>query len=198
MKRKIPLREAERVAGYWIERLAPHCKRINIAGSIRRKCETVGDIEIVAVPKLLPFETFAEDIRTARIVACKGFRNFSKAKYLQFIDKWYNVQIDLFLATPETWGVIFAIRTGSAEFSHGLMNQANRFGLTSYKGRLTQQSNVIRDKSGKPKAMGLSAPLETPEETDVFRALKIQYVEPPMRHGFSDIHVLSKVEGKPL
>lgn len=35
--------------------LAPHCERIEIAGSIRRKKPDVKDIEIVAIPK--PFDT---------------------------------------------------------------------------------------------------------------------------------------------
>ena len=37
-----------------VEQLRPNCKRVEIAGSIRRTNQTVGDIEIVAIPKIIP------------------------------------------------------------------------------------------------------------------------------------------------
>ena len=44
--------------------LAPHCERIEIAGSLRRKKEFVGDIEIVAIPKDYEIGLFESGIAT--------------------------------------------------------------------------------------------------------------------------------------
>src|SRR5690348_11104894 len=49
---RIPLRQAEQSAERLIERIRDCCERIEVAGSIRRRLPTVGDIELVAVPKI--------------------------------------------------------------------------------------------------------------------------------------------------
>lgn len=51
-KRRLPLAEASALAGKLVELLRSGCERIEIAGSVRRGSPTVGDLEIVAVPKL--------------------------------------------------------------------------------------------------------------------------------------------------
>ncbi|MEW6287659.1 MAG: hypothetical protein AB1509_15670 [Chloroflexota bacterium] len=51
MKTKLPLPEAQKIAARVIDALAPHCQRIEVAGSIRRQSPQVGDIEIVCQPK---------------------------------------------------------------------------------------------------------------------------------------------------
>ena len=51
MKTRIPLNEAHAIAAEIITVLAPHCRRIEIAGSIRRQRPEVGDIEIVGIPE---------------------------------------------------------------------------------------------------------------------------------------------------
>lgn len=76
------------------------------------------------------------------------------------------VKLDLFLTTPEKWGVILTIRTGSREFSHELANWArNTRGTPIDEGRV----------------LNFGRPLETPEERDVFEALGLRWVEPEDR-----------------
>jgi len=50
MKAKFSLYDASFLAVKFSEAITPACKRVQIAGSIRRKCAEVGDIEIVAEP----------------------------------------------------------------------------------------------------------------------------------------------------
>lgn len=52
MKTKIPLATAKEVAGQLVEQLTDACKRIEVAGSIRRCRLEIGDIEIVAIPTM--------------------------------------------------------------------------------------------------------------------------------------------------
>lgn len=53
-RQTIPLGTAEHAARTIIGHLAPHCHRIEVAGSIRRRCRTVGDIELLAIPLTRP------------------------------------------------------------------------------------------------------------------------------------------------
>lgn len=217
MKGRIPLAEAQRVAWDWTRTLAPDCARIEVAGSIRRKRETIGDVEIVAIPtpgepeqvallpgltgtekqKLPPLFERIHDLSNSRngsapIVVTKGAPGLlnGRARYLQIHDKNEDLYVDLFLASPDTWGVIFAIRTGSADFSHGLMIRANQRGMTSCKGRLVLKGEVFHDDKGATKVVSLPELLKTPEERDVFEALRIEWVEPPLRRGTDDIKAL--------
>lgn len=52
---RVPYADALTIAELVVAQLAPHCERIQIAGSIRRKSRTVKDVEIVCIPK--PYET---------------------------------------------------------------------------------------------------------------------------------------------
>jgi DNA polymerase/3'-5' exonuclease PolX len=47
----LPLAVAEMLAAKLVERLAPGCARIQVAGSVRRRKETVKDVELVCIPK---------------------------------------------------------------------------------------------------------------------------------------------------
>ncbi len=53
-RQTIPLGTAEYVAKTIIDHLAPHCHRLQVVGSIRRRRGTVGDIELLAIPRTYP------------------------------------------------------------------------------------------------------------------------------------------------
>lgn len=42
---------AKKIVDELISQLAPHCEVISEAGSIRRRCQEVGDVEIMAIAK---------------------------------------------------------------------------------------------------------------------------------------------------
>jgi len=139
MKQKLTYKQAHSLALRIKAVLAPACERIEIAGSIRRKKQEIGDIELVAIPKLnndlfglnhdLP--TKLDDLLTDLVLNQQrlkpGKKNGTKAK--QFIIPASNTQVDLFLPTIETWPIIYSIRTGSAEFSKRLVTQVSKGGL---------------------------------------------------------------------
>jgi DNA polymerase/3'-5' exonuclease PolX len=153
--------------------LAPYCHRLELAGSLRRGRPMVGDIELVAIPRRprdllgdpLPGPTALDHFLDERAV------QFTRRgdKYQQFAYGRYT--IDLFLATPATWGSIYTIRTGSADFSKWLVTAqphgAAPWGLVFQGGRLHAHGRL----------------LSTPEETDVFNALGLAYIDPALRTG---------------
>ncbi len=50
-KTKFPRAEAIAVAKILVSVLQPHCERLIVAGSLRRRKQEVGDIEILYIPK---------------------------------------------------------------------------------------------------------------------------------------------------
>jgi len=162
MKHAQALAIAERVKA----QLAPHCERIEIAGSIRRRKADVGDIEIVAIPKPYDVGLFASGI--APIVSeWPKVRGELPCKYTRRTLP-EGIALDLFLATARNWGLIFAIRTGSADFSHRVLACGwVRNGYASREGMLTDAE------SGKP--------LDVCEEADLFRLAGVPWTEPEAR-----------------
>lgn len=125
------LKQAEEIANNWIYRLQPFCDRISIAGSIRRQKQYVKDIEIVCIPRTIPethdtlFEAVTSYHRDPEFVLSVQHEKYGHVllgrpdtgKYIKISVHGYEINIDLFIATPENWGYILAIRTGSADFS---------------------------------------------------------------------------------
>lgn len=145
--------------------LEPHCERIEIAGSIRRKKPEVKDIEIVAIPK--PYETglFASGIATV-VNQWAKVKGELPCKYTQRVLP-EGIKLDLFFAEPENWGLILAIRTGSAEFSHQVLAvRWVQLGYKSVDGHLT--------------ANGRRVPIR--EEADLFSRLRMDWIEPEKRN----------------
>lgn len=144
--------------------LAPHCERIEIAGSIRRKKDECKDIEIVAIPK--PYETGLFESGIAEIVnQWEKVKGELPCKYTQRILP-EGIKLDLFFAEPANWGLIYAIRTGPAEYSHKVLACAwVARGYHSFEGYLHV---------GKKK-------YAVPEEIDLFNRLSINYIEPELR-----------------
>ena len=169
-----PFHDVMPVAVELVERLRLSCDRVEIAGSLRRAKPTVRDIEIVAIP-IRPVDMFGTPVKGPsqldRALDDMGVEFTSRGqKYQSFTYNGHKV--DLFLCDHETWGSIFTIRTGSADFAHQLVS-GPPFGICppSIKfrdGRLWQDGRL----------------LVTREEEDVFAAVGLRWIGPGMRTGF--------------
>lgn len=188
------LEDAGDMARRLVTVMAPFCLRVEIAGSVRRSCPEVKDVELVAVPRWAerpaPIQSlFVEESERVNLLhewavneaAGAGVR-WIKPGTSEVVDwepkpegKYWRalidgaIKLDLFLAAPENYGMIMAIRTGCAEFSQGLMTFAKL--RTPYR----VEGGYLRDREG--------APRETPEERDVFDLLGVDFVEPKERTG---------------
>lgn len=173
MKNKMPYETAIQVANKLASRLAPLCDRIEIAGSLRRGKPEVGDIELVAIPRQYE-DLFGTATRSAlpliTLLEANGIQVVKSGnRYIQAVIGG-KVGLDLFLTTPEEWGCIFLIRTGSAEFAHRVVTPKRYGGLCP---------SHLRFKDGR--LMNGSQALPTPEETDVFNVLGLAYIQPEAR-----------------
>lgn len=153
--------------------LAPHCERIEIAGSIRREKPEVKDIEIVAIPK--PYEIGLFESGCAQVVnqweKVKGEMEYwgrpgqKPCRYTQRIHP-SGIKIDIFFCTGSNWGSILAIRTGPADYSHHVLAGGwVKLGYKSKDGYLHYGPQKI--------------PVR--EEIDLYNLLKIPYTEPKNR-----------------
>lgn len=157
--------------------LSPVCERLEVAGSLRRRKSTVKDIELVAIPqfdivKNLLGETINKISLLDRRLMKSGILPRKKAdgslqgvgeKAKFYVEPTLGIPLDLFVTTPECWGVIFLLRTGSAEFNIRLVKHMKTLGYAMRDGRIYDASGQI---------------VQTREERDVFRALKVKWKEP--------------------
>jgi len=145
--------------------LSPHCERIEIAGSIRRKKPEVKDIEIVAIPKPYEIGLFESGIATI-VNQWEKVKGELPCKYTQRI-LTEGIKLDLFFAVHANWGLIYAIRTGSADYSHKVLASTwVKKGYKSIDGHLTWNENRVL----------------VAEEKDLFERIGIPFIEPEKRN----------------
>jgi DNA polymerase/3'-5' exonuclease PolX len=160
--------------------LGPHCEKIKICGSLRRKKSEIGDIDIVCIPKTVAqrdlFGMVSHHVRDPKFVeivnswpANKG--DAAEGKYTQRVVDGHKVEISM--ATHDNFGNLVVIRTGNAEFSHELMKIALRRGYNQKDGYLYKGEQRI----------------VVPDEHIYFNTLGIPYIEPHLRNGDALKHI---------
>lgn len=164
---------AQEVADKYLQILKPHCLRIEIAGSIRRERKEVKDIELVCIPKAVNVNDGMFDKKEIRdpkfvqlINSFKREKGNGEGKAVKIILPEEEINIDLFITTPEQWGVIFMIRTGNEWFSKRMVTEIKEFGFYCEDGYLKRKSGDI---------------VPCFEEKDFFTITGAQYVEPYAR-----------------
>ena len=170
MKIEDALKVAERVLGI----LRPLSLRVEIAGSVRRRRPEVGDLEVVCIPGEVGCPDLFDAAATCRsqdwIRAVYGLGSVVKGdpisgKYIQ-VTLPEGINLDLFLARCVNWGLILAIRTGSARFSHAVL--ARGWCAAGY-----------RSIDGMLWAGGRPVPVR--EEAELFEKIHVPWVEPGRR-----------------
>lgn len=173
MKTKIPLATAREVANQLVGQLTDACKRIEVAGSIRRCRLEIGDIEIIAIPTVELYDLTDAWLASNVIRHTDPRRWGAKLRSFRWAVKGLedDVQVDLFLQPePATWGVNMMIRTGAADFSRKMVTQRSAGGFMP-------DGYQVRD----ARVWAGARLLETPEEQDVFGLWGMDYVLPPQR-----------------
>lgn len=203
---RMPIAQARPIAEAFVREIAPYCERVAIAGSIRRGATMVGDIEVVAVPKVeAEHETdmFGETVATRRIDRLHEHMGQllndrtvqqrpradgaifwgPKAKYLVY----EGIPVDLFTPEAARFGVILAIRTGPWTYSRRLVTTKDKTVQigTDSRGRpllargLMPECYRVQDGWLTWRVSGERIP--TPEESDLFALLGLEYRDPELR-----------------
>lgn len=189
---RVPLADAAKAAHFLIVLLRDYCERIEVAGSIRRHRDDVGDIELVAIPKIEtePDGLFGErqvnrlheklDALLIDQTWIKPHPTDAKhgERYSKLIDCETGMQLDLFSASTiasgaSNFGLIYLIRTGPAAYSQRFVTDLRKRALHVSGGWLHRGS------------LGCGSYdceiVSTPEEADVFAAAGWPFIAPENR-----------------
>jgi len=169
------LSDAALIAGSCLAHLCPHCDKITVAGSIRRKKKDVKDIEIVCIPKEKPVfrDLFNEDVKARDPAFIHAVNAWNKVKgdpigrYTQREipddERVCAIKLDLFMCVPDNFGLMLAIRTGPADYSHHVIAEgAHKVGMKIQGGMLTQNGELV----------------PVPDEETLYKHLRIPYLPP--------------------
>lgn len=148
-EQRIPWAFMRNLADQVVAELTPYCERIEVAGSVRRRRETVKDIEVLVIPRRgeQPLDMFgnqagvapdhlAEYLLTSRLWTKRpntgGGTTFGTLNKLMLrragppCPEW--VPVDIFTGSAENWGRDLWIRTGPADWNVLTAARALRMG----------------------------------------------------------------------
>lgn len=185
--------QAKEIADMLVAEMRPYCHKAEIAGSIRRMKPEVKDIELICVPKWENCRAglFAEDVTHINQLHDQWRINphvrWIKPGTHEILDWTINadgkywrglvtpptgepIKLDVFLTTPEQWGVLFVIRSGPAEFSEKMVTQQHKGGWLS---------NDYSVAGGNLWRKGIVVPC--PEEQDFFNVTNRKWIPPEKR-----------------
>jgi DNA polymerase/3'-5' exonuclease PolX len=185
---------ATTIAERLIDQLRDGCKRIEIAGSVRRHKASPGDIEIVAIPDgRMPKAIFGfklpdwshtvldailysltlADEDGLKLHFVKGGFKYKKFYVSTDAGQSFITCLDLFIVTPPAdWGVEYLIRTGPAEFSHWMVTQRFMGGALP-NGFKVEDGRILEKETGDH--------LPMLEECNYFNFCSLGYIEPEKR-----------------
>jgi len=182
---------AELVLSSLQKKLQPLVYKQSFAGSYRRGCETLDDLDMVCVPihemvthKQL-FPTKVNKVREWIDQSHKrGILNIEKAgpRYIKFY--YMGKPVDLFMTKPYDYGRMLAIRTGPAHFSKAMANRWHEMGWKGVNGKLylmneLWETRLLKDKS----TYEFTTPPPFQTEEDFFKWLGWNYIEPEKRES---------------
>ena len=153
------LNEAIKKGVQILSKISQFTTRRRLAGSIRRRKPIVRDIDIVVEIKSDNLDKLKKCLAEIGNIKLKG------DKLIRFIT-FDNIQVDIYIATKENYEPLLLIRTGSKEHNIKLTTKAISLGM-----KLTA-NGLIDNKTGK---------IIATSERDIFKALKMSYVEPQNR-----------------
>jgi len=151
------LDKAQKIAKEVIKQLSLYCKRIQVAGSIRRRKPEVNDVDIVLIPDNL-WNPHQEIMRLGK-VKMGGNKIMCVTVGL--------AQIDLYFAEPETWATLLLIRTGSKENNIRLAMLAKKRGwhlAASGDGLFNEEGERIAGDTEQSIYGALGIPYQLPQE----------------------------------
>lgn len=153
-------------------------KKAEIAGSIRRKLETIGDVDILVAsdrPKEI-MDWFTKQASVEKILS-KG-----EAKSSVLLKE--DMQTDLLVVPEKQFGFALCYFTGSKEHSVKLRQLANKQGWTLNEWGLS----LINSKKAPPK---ISVKKAATEE-DIYKALGLSYIPPELRENMGEFEAAAK------
>jgi DNA polymerase/3'-5' exonuclease PolX len=192
-----PLAEMCALAEVLRATLAPACEQIAILGSIRREKELVKDIEILAIGRARQLHTLTDSLLARGQLA----HRLDKAGRKSWGDNsrralWHTpngpVPLDLFITTPEGWGVNYTLRTGDSDFSIAVVNQRGKYKFNDDTGNRVPGLLPVGWRVKETRLVTAEGEiLDTPDEPAFFRHIGVVWV-PPAERSFETVRKLAR------
>ena len=167
----------------------PGVTKVTVAGSARRRKETMGDLDILAVsakPKLIMDEFVSKTPGLMTVIANGPTKSSIKIRP--------GLNIDLRVVPAESYGAALNYFTGSKEHNVVIRARANRLGLTLNEYGLFK----ITEGSTKKGAEQEGARIASRSEEEIYKALRMAYVEPELRENTGEVEAaVREFEKKP-
>lgn len=177
---KMSYTEAAPLADRILRHISPVMERVEVAGSVRRKKESVGDIEIVGTPGdreglIALLGDIGQHIKPG-VPGVVPWTPKTASKYMR-VRLNEGINLDLFLSTRDNFGGLFLMRTGSGSGPDG--NSFNGFtpGIFSRFKKISGGGRMMNVMPTMPSGEQLSVP----EEIDFFNILEMNFVPPEER-----------------
>jgi len=168
---QLMLSQAEILAGAILEQLrnCPEVIRAEVAGSLRRKKEVVGDIDFVASSD--DADSVMQCFSNLPYVTSVIGSGQTKTSVLMADD----VQADLRVVPDDQFATALHHFTGSKEHNTQLRSRALKLGL-----KINEYGVFKTGKTG-------DTPMPVKNETELFKALNLDYIAPELREGQGEI-----------
>ena len=164
----------------------PGVQRIEIAGSLRRAKETIGDIDllIAADEEYIPnlFEVFTNHERVTEILGKGDTKSSVRTKEGR--------QVDLRIVKPEHFSAALMYFTGSKEHNVVMRSRARERGMS-----LNEYGLYSLTESGET---NWEAPHPFETEADIYKMLDLNFVPPELREDRGEFEIFDHIESLPL
>lgn len=169
----------------------PGVERVTVAGSTRRRKETIGDVDILAVsskPKAI-MEHFVTKMPGIMTVIAHGETKSS-------IKIKPGLNIDLRVVPKESYGAALNYFTGSKEHNVVIRARANKMGLTLNEYGLFKIGKGGEGGTG-GKGVDKGKRVAGKTEEEIYKALRMAYPEPELRENTGEVEAaVREFEGK--
>lgn len=146
---------------------APEIQRMEGAGSLRRRKDTVRDLDLL-ITSTHPGKVMDRFVKLPWVAQVQAHGQTKSS-----IRTRQGVQVDLRVVEPESFGAALVYFTGSKAHNIRIRSLANRLGLT------VNEYGVFREKTGR-KVAGK-------EEEGVYRALGLAWIPPELREDLGEV-----------
>lgn len=163
----------------------PGILHAELAGSYRRRKETIADIDIVAATA----DPSQGSAITGAFIKLDGVAEVISHGLTRASVKIANgMQADLRVVPEENYGAALLYFTGSKEHNVKIRSLAQKKGLTLNEWGLYRQEDYERadKKSGQPPQV---TPVACKTEAEIYAALGLEFVEPPLREDLGEVEL---------
>ncbi|MGI9013564.1 MAG: DNA polymerase/3'-5' exonuclease PolX [Phycisphaerales bacterium] len=177
---------AEQIVAYL--KNVPEITRVEYAGSLRRGCETIGDIDILVASDHahLVRDAFTQQPGVDKVLASGGTKASIRLEA--------GMQVDLRVLEEASFGAALLYFTGSKLHNVALRERAikrgmrlNEYGLFEWDRKSDDETELNGESASTPQQQG-QVPIASVTEEDIYAALQLPWIPPELRENRGELN----------